>query len=277
MASPQTENGYTMIANELFDALIRVPIGNSNAQVLYAIIRKTYGWHKREDKISISQLCKATNCSRRTVIYALQNLEAKRIIIIKRSKKSGAENDINNISLNKNYQQWVVQEIAQQYRKALEQRKKLYYESKKGVVQEKKGSARNGEKVVQEMVNDVRFLAPTKETITKDIIQKKKEYAGVPPLKDVKEFSLPKVGVDIQDLADKLYEEKKFPKVHAFVNSQVKNKVNKRAILHALTRVYLKPSDNKDFNPWAYALQIIKVEDGNYNEQFFRKVTPKDS
>ena len=113
------------------------------------------------------------------------------------------------------------------------------------------------------------------DILNPDILNK--EYAGVPPLKDVKEFSLPKVGADIQDLADKLYEEKKFAKVHAFVNSMIKKKVNTRAILHALTRVYLKPPDNKDFNPWAYALQIIKVENGNYNEQLFRKITPKDS
>ena len=127
--------------------------------------------------------------------------------------------------------------------------------------------------------NESRSSPQTPDTINKNDKNGKevKEYASVPPLKDVKEFSLPKVGADIKKLADKLYEENKFPKVHAFVNSMIKKKVNSRAILHALTRVYLKPPENKDFNPWAYALQIIKVENGNYNEQLFRKVTPKDS
>jgi phage replication O-like protein O len=175
MASPQVENGYVKIANELYEALIKAPIGNSCSQVIYAVIRKTYGWHKKEDKISISQLCEMTGCSRRTVIYATQNLEAKRMISVNRSKKSGAENNVNTISLNKNYDEWVVQGISPQYRKVLERGKKLYRKRKKGVVQGNDtggGSASNGKEVVQGTVKDGHFLAPTKDTITKDTITK---------------------------------------------------------------------------------------------------------
>ncbi|RLI17543.1 hypothetical protein DRO49_03505 [Candidatus Bathyarchaeota archaeon] len=202
MANPQLENGYIKIATEIWEALTRVNLGRSNIQVLFAIIRKTYGWHKKEDKISINQLCRATGCSRRTVIYTLQNLEAKRMIKIKRKKILGNKNEVNKISFNKKHNEWVVQEKGKQYNKVLETRKKLYNENKqggsarngervvqekvkqydkvletqkklynknkKGVVQEKEGSARNGKRVVQETVKKCVFLAPTKDTITKD-------------------------------------------------------------------------------------------------------------
>lgn len=183
--TPQLENGYTKIANEIMDALIKVPIGNANAQILYAILRKTYGWNKKSDQISISQLEKITECSRRTVIYALQNLESKRMIIIKRSRGRGIKNEINEISFNKKYQEWVVQEKSDQYNKVLKQRKEFYRKSKRLVVQEIVSSARNGNLVVQETEKNSGFLAPTKETSTKENIQKKINKAQAPDWLDL--------------------------------------------------------------------------------------------
>jgi phage replication O-like protein O len=57
MASPQLENGYTKIANELLDVLMRHPevMKGSLFQVIAVVWRKTYGWDKKEDSISISQ------------------------------------------------------------------------------------------------------------------------------------------------------------------------------------------------------------------------------
>ena len=246
MASPQTENGYTMIANELFDALINFRICGEHRQVLDFIIRKTYGFKKKTDAIPLSQFVKATGIQKAHVIRAINALKLCNII---KGAKTGTFDAVI-YGINKDYMKW-----RKVPKRALLPKRAI------------KGAETGNEKVPKQ--------AHSKER--KESTQKKKEYASVPPLKDVKEFSLPKVGADIQNLADRLYEEKKFPRVHAFVNSMIKKKVNSRAILHALTRVYLKPPDNKDFNPWAYALQIIKVENGNYNEQLFRKVTPKDS
>jgi phage replication O-like protein O len=163
MASPQLEDGYTRIANELLDALIRCCPGFTEGQILLFIIRMTYGWHKKEDFISIGQIGQGVNKSRRMVIYALQNLEAKHMITVKRMRGAGHLNEINAISLNKNHEQWVVQEKAEQYKKVLDNRKLQYKNSKDKVVQEIEGSARNGKGVVQEMVKNVRFLAPSKE------------------------------------------------------------------------------------------------------------------
>jgi hypothetical protein len=47
--SPQLENGYVKIANELWDALCRTRIPGECRQVLDAIIRS---WNKKADQIS---------------------------------------------------------------------------------------------------------------------------------------------------------------------------------------------------------------------------------
>ncbi len=161
MASPQKEDGYTAIANEIMDVLIALDIPSSQRQCLLFILRKTYGYNKKRDSISNSQFVRATGLSRRTVIYALQNLEAKRIIIIKRRHKKGGDSDVNIISFNKNYEKWVVQRIAPQYRNVLKRLKENYKNQKEGVVQRKGGSAKNGQKVVQRTENDAEFFAPT--------------------------------------------------------------------------------------------------------------------
>ncbi|MGN8157103.1 replication protein [Salinisphaera sp. SWV1] len=60
---PQLENGYTRIANQLFDAILQYGFSKRQLYVMLAIIRKTYGFNKVEDDITVTQL--ATMCSLR--------------------------------------------------------------------------------------------------------------------------------------------------------------------------------------------------------------------
>jgi len=172
MARPQLENGHTRIANELMDAFCKAFPGGSEAQILLAIIRKTYGWRKKSDEVSISQLEDMTFLGRRTVILAVQNLEAKRMITVHRRRGRGNVNQVNSIALQKNYDLWVVQRKSSQYEKQL-QNQRLKYQD--GVVQRTRGSAKNGQKVVQRNAKKGQFFAPTKE-IKK--IQKKEERSS---------------------------------------------------------------------------------------------------
>lgn len=179
MESPQLENGYIKIANEIMEIFAKTNIPSSERQVIDSIIRKTYGFHKKEDNISISQIIEMTGLSRRMVIYALQNLEAKNMIIIKREKSDRMLNSINKISFQKNHKLWVVQRKSKQYCNLLDNMKVRYKEgsAKKQieVVQRIEGSAKNDDLVVQRTENNSEFFAPTKDTITKDTITKNKE------------------------------------------------------------------------------------------------------
>jgi phage replication O-like protein O len=84
MANPQKENGYTAISNELLDALIGVRIPGEARQVLDMILRKTYGFHKKEDSIALSQFCLATRMNKRAVIRAIHRLFDMNLIGVKK-------------------------------------------------------------------------------------------------------------------------------------------------------------------------------------------------
>lgn len=108
MKSPQKENGYTAIANEIMDYLCKYPIPASQRQCLDFILRKTYGFNKKEDAISFSQFEGATNIDRRHVNRALNELLNKRIIKSLKGVAKNGNRDTTKYCFNKSYTEWVV-------------------------------------------------------------------------------------------------------------------------------------------------------------------------
>lgn len=77
----QVENGnYTRIHNEILEILAKVRLSPLEFALLMVIFRKTYGYQKKNDVISISQFCEITGASRTGVIEALNNLVRLKII-----------------------------------------------------------------------------------------------------------------------------------------------------------------------------------------------------
>lgn len=72
--NPQLENGYTKIANELLEGILLADLSKEELKITMAIIRKTYGWNKKADKISFSQLQKLTGIDRRHIGRAIKTL-----------------------------------------------------------------------------------------------------------------------------------------------------------------------------------------------------------
>lgn len=107
MASPQTEDGYTKIANELLDALCKIRIPGEARQILDVIFRKTYGWNKKEDDISLGQFAEATGLSK---IHVCQNLKKllKMNIITEKGNDLLPKKVMKAITycLQKNYEEW---------------------------------------------------------------------------------------------------------------------------------------------------------------------------
>lgn len=100
MANPQIENGYTKIANEIMEALCKIRINGEAIQILFVIFRKTYGYNKKEDVISLSQFSVLTGLKRPNICRAINKLKQMNIIIQK-------DNDIANIyQLNKDFSTW---------------------------------------------------------------------------------------------------------------------------------------------------------------------------
>ena len=101
MANPQAEDGHVDLANEIIEALAKIRISGEEMQCLWVIFRKTYGWHKKEDMIALSQFSKSTGLKKTQVLRAIRKLQYKRIIVIKK------DNDIANTYLfNKDFDDW---------------------------------------------------------------------------------------------------------------------------------------------------------------------------
>jgi phage replication O-like protein O len=92
MANPQLEDGYTMIANEILEALMRVQVSPNQWQVLLCIIRKTYGFKRKVDRIANSQICQATGLGKEVVSRSLNKLQGEGFIL-RNGKQIGFQKD----------------------------------------------------------------------------------------------------------------------------------------------------------------------------------------
>ncbi len=99
--APQLENGYTRIANELLDAIISFKFTARQFKVVFAVIRKTYGYNKRVDDISLSQISSLCELPRNHVCKEISALTKMKVLL----KEKGSFS--NSIGLNKNYSEWV--------------------------------------------------------------------------------------------------------------------------------------------------------------------------
>ena len=98
---PQVEDGFVRIANELFDAILLKLNSYRHTKVALAIVRKTYGYLKKEDDITISQLAEMTGIHRNHVGAALKALEQMRVINPVRAGHHGLM-----VGINKHFNQW---------------------------------------------------------------------------------------------------------------------------------------------------------------------------
>jgi phage replication O-like protein O len=98
---PQVEDGFTRIANELLDAILFAKLTTREMSVLMAIIRKTYGYNKKEDDISASQIGDLSGMARTHVTNTLNILAKKRII----NKRQGVYGCV--VGVQKDYSQWL--------------------------------------------------------------------------------------------------------------------------------------------------------------------------
>lgn len=100
-ASPQLENGYTRLANELLDALIGAKLTARQWAVFMAVVRKTYGFNKKNDDIGLSQLASMTGIAKAHVSVAVRELAARRIL----TREMGTFG--HRLGINKKHKSWI--------------------------------------------------------------------------------------------------------------------------------------------------------------------------
>lgn len=98
--TPQLEDGYTRIANDLLDAIIKFDFSKRQQKIVFAVARKTYGFGKKNDDISASQLVEITGLSRANVSRTIAELKKRNVLTVDVGKYGYL------IEINKNYLLW---------------------------------------------------------------------------------------------------------------------------------------------------------------------------
>ena len=101
MASPQLENGYTPIANELLEAIIAAPLSGGQVRILLHVARMTYGWRRTHDRISAAAFAAATKLHPKVVARELRDLNARGYLVT-----LGEEGRTTVYRIQKDHQQW---------------------------------------------------------------------------------------------------------------------------------------------------------------------------
>jgi len=98
---PELDDGYFRLSNEFYDALYVFRLKPTQHIVFGVLVKKIWGWGKKEDDISLSQLSIMTRLSESHISLALNSLESLNLISKKRSRYGQL------ISINKYYKTWV--------------------------------------------------------------------------------------------------------------------------------------------------------------------------
>ncbi len=104
MANPQLEDGYIRLARELCTALTKANLSGAEFRVLLAVVGKTYGWNKKQDQISISQLSALTGLSKRGVCKATISLVNKKAL----GREQKGTTNVTTYWINKDYEKWLL-------------------------------------------------------------------------------------------------------------------------------------------------------------------------
>lgn len=104
MASPQAENGYTRIANEIMEAMAKYRLSGQERQIVDVVLRKTYGFNKTEDVISMGQFSICTGINRPLVARLLKSLLHKKILRVTQKDNTNG----NSYIFQKDFDKWGV-------------------------------------------------------------------------------------------------------------------------------------------------------------------------
>jgi phage replication O-like protein O len=101
-ADIQTENGFVKLHPAILELLARQTLSGREFRCLMLLFRKTYGYHKKEDRISLSQWEQGTGIPRTRVGAVLAELVEKKIV----TKTDNGANRPATWGFNKHFETW---------------------------------------------------------------------------------------------------------------------------------------------------------------------------
>lgn len=106
MTNVQIENGYTKVANELLNALIRLPINGTQFRIVMLILRETYGFQRKECSMSESYIATKLGIQRQNVHRELKFLIDHNVLSVNQEATFTRPRII---AMNKHYDTWLIQ------------------------------------------------------------------------------------------------------------------------------------------------------------------------
>ncbi len=103
---PQLEHGYTRIAQQLLEAILVYPFTGGELKLVFAVIRSTYGWGRKEAVLYIAELSNMTALTPRHTKRLLQRLARDRVL----NKKAISRVRVV-MGLNKHFSTWRLRRI----------------------------------------------------------------------------------------------------------------------------------------------------------------------
>lgn len=104
MAGPQLENGFTQIANELLEAIMRTNFNATQLKIIFCVIRFTYGFQRKSHTLSISFISRHIGISKRNISDELSKLINSNVLIVPEDYTATTGRKL---QLNKDYKEWV--------------------------------------------------------------------------------------------------------------------------------------------------------------------------
>jgi len=105
LANPQKENGYTPVANEIIEQLVKLPLNGTQLRIILVVWRYTYGFSRKEHELSVSFLANATGIHKKQIQRELKELIQLKIIYI---AKEATFSSSRIIGFNKDYDSYLV-------------------------------------------------------------------------------------------------------------------------------------------------------------------------
>ena len=103
MASPQKENGYTSISNELLEQIYRRRFSASQLKILLLVIRFTYGFNRKTAALSNTFIASGTGMHEITVSKEVGTLLRDNVLKL---HKNPTFHNSRVIGINKDYESW---------------------------------------------------------------------------------------------------------------------------------------------------------------------------
>lgn len=103
MGTPQLENGYTRVANELLEAVFQTNFNGSQVRVILCLLRNTYGYGRKECEFSNAYISKATGINKKNVAAVVKSLVDGKVLEV---TQDATFSSAKKVAINKNYTEW---------------------------------------------------------------------------------------------------------------------------------------------------------------------------